>query len=175
MISLCLAGAVSVKRKSQKKLKLIEGFRIILTGLVCMEYLEGRSWISWTILISTPFCIWAYPLDSRERIIGVAFHLLCPLALLSASYEPLFFLTLVGHLLCWPLSKEQKELEDHDKHMSMQDLARAASLVSFSAYFIIIIYIIQILFICIIAYSNKEYYSILSRSNNILCLNILCV
>lgn len=131
-ISLCLAGVACFKRKSQKILKLIEVLRLILTGLVCTEFLEGRSWISWTILISTPFCIWAYSLDSRQRIIGAAFHLLCPLALLSASYEPLFFLTLAGHLLCWPLSKEQRELEDGEKHMSMQDLARAASLVSFS-------------------------------------------
>ncbi|XP_033216192.1 GPI ethanolamine phosphate transferase 1 isoform X2 [Belonocnema kinseyi] len=131
-ISLCLAGVACCKRKSPKILKLLEVLRLILTGLVCMEYLEGRSWISWTILISTPICIWAYSLDSRQRIIGAALHLLCPLALLSASYEPVFFLTLAGHLLCWPLAKEQRELEGDDKHMSMQDLARAASLMLYT-------------------------------------------
>ena len=119
------------KRKSSKRLKIIEGLRFIFTGLVCIEYIDGRSWIAWTILFSTPICIWMYPLDPRKRIIGVAFQLLCPLALLSASYEPLFFLTLAGHLLCWPLYKEHRELEGNLRNMSIQDLIKAASFVSF--------------------------------------------
>lgn len=105
--------------------------RLILTGLVYVEILDGRSWISWLILFSTPICIWMYALEFDEIIMGVALHLSCPLVLLSTSYEPLFFLVLAYHFHYWPLESEQKDLKDNTTHIDIQDLVKAASLVSF--------------------------------------------
>lgn len=131
LITLCLIGFISFKRKSTRKIKILEVSRLLLTGLVYMEFLDGRSWMSWLILCSTPICIWKYPAEFNEMIMGVTIHLCCPLVLLSSSYEPLFFLILAFHFRSWPVENEQKDLKDNTTHISMQDLMKAASLVSF--------------------------------------------
>lgn len=132
LISLFFIGFISFKRESSGKIKCLEITRLILTGLVYVEILDGRSWISWLILFSTPICIWMYALEFDEIIMGVALHLSCPLVLLSTSYEPLFFLVLAYHFHYWPLESEQKDLKDNTTHIDIQDLVKAASLMLYT-------------------------------------------
>ncbi|XP_051170551.1 GPI ethanolamine phosphate transferase 1 isoform X2 [Leptopilina boulardi] len=132
LMTLCLLGLISFKRKTSGKIKCLEIMRLLLTGLVYIEFLDGRSWISWLILFSTPICIWIYPPEFNEMIMGVTVHLSCPLVLLSTSYEPLFFLVLAFHFRCWPVEWEQTDLKDNTTHIAMQDLVNAVSLMLYT-------------------------------------------
>ncbi|XP_076392115.1 GPI ethanolamine phosphate transferase 1 isoform X2 [Megachile rotundata] len=101
LLSICIAAAIIVVKIKSKHKKTIELLRLTITGLIYLEFIDGRNWISWAILLTTPLCICTYPTQLIERIQGVMLGLICPLILLSASYEPLFFIIFTLHLSCW--------------------------------------------------------------------------
>ncbi|KAK2576053.1 hypothetical protein KPH14_007394 [Odynerus spinipes] len=115
---------VTLKHQLKYK-KAIEIIRLIITGLIYLKLIDGRHWVSWIILATVPLCTWTYTANAMDRIEGIIIGLFCPLSLLSASYEPLFFLTLAVHLLHWP-----PFIEDFDKTtkniLSATDFAKAA-------------------------------------------------
>ncbi|XP_048507582.1 GPI ethanolamine phosphate transferase 1-like isoform X2 [Athalia rosae] len=84
-------------------LKIVELVRFGTAALVCLNFVDGRTFISWLILVSTPLCVFAHPVGPKQRIFGVGLAFLPTLALLSVSYEPLFLVALTAHLLSWPL------------------------------------------------------------------------
>ncbi|XP_032672659.1 GPI ethanolamine phosphate transferase 1 [Odontomachus brunneus] len=101
IISICLTISTVVLLETSRALKIMEILRLVITGFVYMKFIDGRYWVSWIILLTTPLCIWQYPTDVKTRMLGITLGLFCPFALLSASYEPLFLLTLTGNLYCW--------------------------------------------------------------------------
>lgn len=113
--------------------KVIEILRLVLTGLTLLEFIDGRNWISWAILLTTPLHICTYPTQLKERMQGVVLGLFCPLVLLSASYEPFFFIILAVHLSCWPRSNAFpiQRYRDTKRLLTMEELLTAAIFVSF--------------------------------------------
>lgn len=106
----------------------------ILAGAICLGLVDGRQFFSWAILIGTPILIWISPIDPNKRIRSIIFSLHCLLCLLSASYEPFFFIILSAHLLSWhvpPTSEMPKNKTRQDEAMSLKDMVDAAFLVSF--------------------------------------------
>ncbi|XP_046832872.1 GPI ethanolamine phosphate transferase 1 isoform X2 [Vespa crabro] len=125
LIGICIMICKVALRHQLKYKKAIEIVRLIITGLVYLKLIDGRYWISWIILASAPLFIWTYTVNPKDRIEGITIGLFCPLSLLSASYEPFFFLTLAIHLLHWPLS-----IKDFDKTtdniLSTKDFTKAS-------------------------------------------------
>ncbi|XP_043271659.1 GPI ethanolamine phosphate transferase 1 [Venturia canescens] len=119
---------LAISKTLSKFLIVMELARLAITIMVVSGFIDGRSYVSWIILITTPFCICLYRKNLYNRIIGVVYGLLCPYALLSASYEPVFYLVLATHLLSWPPSgpteKSTKFFEN--KSMTSRDVTRAA-------------------------------------------------
>ncbi|XP_012273342.1 GPI ethanolamine phosphate transferase 1 isoform X2 [Orussus abietinus] len=107
-------------------LKAVEIVRIGVTTLVLTGYIDGRSWVSWIILFTTPLGIWLYPSKIDNRIMGIVYELLCPLILLSASYEPLFYLVLAAHLLSWPFPTLTTEWMCKKHLLRIRDLTKAS-------------------------------------------------
>ncbi|KAL0130778.1 hypothetical protein PUN28_002415 [Cardiocondyla obscurior] len=102
IIGVCIAIAIAnVNDEMSRSQKIMETLRLIVTSLVYLEFIDGRYWISWIILLTTPLCIWFYPKETKKRMLGIMFGFICPLTLLSTSYEPLFFMTLTINLICW--------------------------------------------------------------------------
>lgn len=115
---------VLINEKSQTR-KIMEILRLIVTSLVYAEIIDGRYWISWIILLTTPLCILCYPTEPKGRVLGIMLGFFCPLALLSASYEPLFFLTLAINLLGW-MQTAPTTLKSLDDTLTTNDLINAA-------------------------------------------------
>ncbi|XP_014480211.1 PREDICTED: GPI ethanolamine phosphate transferase 1 isoform X2 [Dinoponera quadriceps] len=101
MISICLTISIVVLHETSRSRRIMEILRLVVTGFVYTKFIDGRHLVSWVILLTTPLCIWQYPTEVKARMLGITLGLFCPLALLSASYEPLFLLTLTGNLYCW--------------------------------------------------------------------------
>jgi len=110
--------------------KIIEILRLVITSLVYLEFIDGRYWISWIILLTTPLCIWYHPIETQKRTLGIMLGFFCPLTLLSASYEPLFFITLTINLRCW-LQVTSTTLKSSGEQKITGDLIKAAFFVSF--------------------------------------------
>ncbi|XP_011312824.1 GPI ethanolamine phosphate transferase 1 [Fopius arisanus] len=92
--------------------------RICLTALIIAEIIDGRSGLSWFILITSPLSIFLYPVRPKAlRLTGVIYGLLCPLALLSAAYEPQVFCLLGVHLI-----SILKTIEDQEEPLSIRKL-----------------------------------------------------
>lgn len=119
------------KQNIYRYVKAIEIVRLVLTSLLCLNVIDGRSFFSWVLLFSTPFVIWLHPKDWNQRIFGITIALMSPLALLSASYEPLFFLIFATHLQYWPIYEYTFKAEEKLKILKLRDLSTAAFLVSF--------------------------------------------
>ncbi|XP_070158756.1 GPI ethanolamine phosphate transferase 1 isoform X1 [Polyergus mexicanus] len=101
IIGILVAMSIMIINETSQSRRIMEILRLIVTSLVYTEFLDGRYWISWIILLTTPLCIWYYPTETKRRMLGVMLGFFCPLTLLSASYEPLFFIILTINLLCW--------------------------------------------------------------------------
>jgi len=130
MIGICITMLIVIINEKSQIRKIMEILRLIITSLVYIEFIDGRYWISWIILLSTPLCICYYPTEIKSRMLGIMLGFFCPLTLLSASYEPLFFLTLTINLFCWlqavpTISKTSRNV------MITKDLIKAAIFVSF--------------------------------------------
>ncbi|XP_046492367.1 GPI ethanolamine phosphate transferase 1 isoform X1 [Neodiprion pinetum] len=111
LLALVIGGMTVITaddRHMNISLKAVEGVRLTTTALISSGLVDGRSLLSWLILISTPLCICAYPVEVKGRIFGVSLAFLPTLALLSVSYEPLFLIALTGHLLCWPMTTDKR-------------------------------------------------------------------
>ena len=123
---------VALKMQSKYK-KAIEIFRLITTGLIYVEFIDGRSWISWTILLTTPLYIFTYSTQLRKRLQGIMLGLFCPLVLLSASYEPFFFIILALHLSCWSESNASsiQDYQSNKNPLTIEELLKAVIFVSF--------------------------------------------
>ncbi|XP_076164323.1 GPI ethanolamine phosphate transferase 1 isoform X2 [Ptiloglossa arizonensis] len=102
--SICIVTIIVALQIQSKYRKAVDIFRLIITGLTCLEFIDGRSWVSWAILLTTPLQICTYSIELKERMQGVMLGFFCPLTLLSTSYEPFFFIFLALHLSCWPQS-----------------------------------------------------------------------
>ena len=128
--SLVLAGITLTTLKNLVNfLKAMEIARLLITVMVLIGWIDGRNSISWIILLTTPLCIWLYPENPKIRIVGVVYGFLCPFALLSASYEPLFYLILAAHLLAWPTPTGSSKQQDTS--LTSNDILKAAFFVSF--------------------------------------------
>ncbi|KAL6423240.1 hypothetical protein ACFW04_010121 [Cataglyphis niger] len=101
IIGILVAISIMIINETSQSRRIMEILRLIVTSLVYTEFLDGRYWISWIILLTTPLCIWCYPIETKRRMLGIMLGFFCPLTLLSASYEPLFFIILTINLLCW--------------------------------------------------------------------------
>lgn len=110
--------------------RIIEILRLIITCLVYIELIDGRYWISWFILLTTPLCIWYYPIQTEKRTLGIMLGLFCPLTLLSASYEPLFFITLAINLISW-LEATSTTSKSLGEQKITENLIKATFFVSF--------------------------------------------
>lgn len=137
LLALVVGGATMIvnnNRGINNYLKIVEGIRLTMAALICLGVLDGRTFLSWLVLASTPLCVCAYPGGPKERIFGVALAFLPTVALLSVSYEPLFLITLTGHLLSWPLPQGKKlkvEAREKKTTLSIEDFAKAGFFVSF--------------------------------------------
>jgi len=102
IIGICMAIAIVIaaNEMSQSR-RIIEILRLVITSLVYLEFIDGRYWISWIILLTTPLCIWYHPIETQKRTLGIMLGFFCPLTLLSSSFEPLFFMALTMNLICW--------------------------------------------------------------------------
>ncbi|XP_044011908.1 GPI ethanolamine phosphate transferase 1 isoform X2 [Aphidius gifuensis] len=126
------------KQKSiEMKIKLVEFLRILLTSLIVAGIIDGRTGVSWIILLSSPVTILLYPVDNAVgKLTGVMYGFLCPISLLSASYEPQFFSLLALHLIklqeSITFNREKvyntfnKFGEQDKKYLSPEDLVTAA-------------------------------------------------
>ncbi|EFN65621.1 GPI ethanolamine phosphate transferase 1 [Camponotus floridanus] len=101
IIGIFVAMSMIIINETSQNRKTMEILRIIITSLVYTKFLDGRYYISWIILLTTPLCIWSYPTENKRRMLGIMFGFFCPLTLLSASYEPLFFIILTINLFYW--------------------------------------------------------------------------
>lgn len=127
---MCIAIAIVVINEMSRSQKIIEILRLIIASLVYIEIIDGRYWISWIILLTTPLSIWYYPIEAKKRTLGIMFGFFCPFTLLSASYEPLFFITLTINLICWLEVSSTTSRNSGERYMT-EDLMEAAFFVSF--------------------------------------------
>lgn len=127
---MCVAIAVVIINETPQYQKIIEILRLVITSLVYIELIDGRNWISWIILLTTPLCAWFYPLETKKRTLGIMLGFFCPLTLLSASYEPLFFVTLTINLICW-LEVTSTTSKNLGEQKITSNLMKAAFFVSF--------------------------------------------
>lgn len=128
---MCIAIAIVIINEMSRCQQIIEILRLIITSLVYMEFIDGRHWISWIILLTTPLNIWFYPIETKKRTLGIMFGLFCPLTLLSASYEPIFFVTLTINLICWLEQLISTTSRSSGEQKITSNLIKAAFFVSF--------------------------------------------
>lgn len=127
ILSMCIVTIIIILKIQSKYKKAIEIFRLTITGLIYLEFIDGRNWISWTILLTTPFYICIYPMQSKERMQGIMLGFFCPFVLLSASYEPCFFIILALHLSCWLQSNSSIQYHQSTKNaLTIEELLKAA-------------------------------------------------
>lgn len=131
LLSILVAIALITWKLPWGYIKMIEVCRLVTAGFVYVGVIDGRRWMSWLILISTPLCICNYPAKTKERILAIASGFFCPLTLLSAYYEPLFFLTLTAHLLSWPNTRTSIPGLQSRSTLTTEELLNAAFFVSF--------------------------------------------
>ncbi|XP_026674612.1 GPI ethanolamine phosphate transferase 1 isoform X2 [Ceratina calcarata] len=124
--SICVAIVTVVLKWQSKCRKIIEIFRLAVTGLIYLEFIDGRSWASWAILLTTPLDIFTYSTRLKIRMQGIILGLFCPLVLLSASYEPFFFLIFACHLYCWPQTITVQTDQSIKKSLTIEELLKAA-------------------------------------------------
>ncbi|KAK9294452.1 hypothetical protein QLX08_010915 [Tetragonisca angustula] len=127
ILSICVVSVMVALKMQSKYKKAIEIFRLITTGLIYVEFIDGRSWISWTILLTTPLYIFTYSTQLRKRLQGIMLGLFCPLVLLSASYEPFFFIILALHLSCWSESNASsiQDYQSNKNPLTIEELLKA--------------------------------------------------
>ncbi|XP_029154828.1 GPI ethanolamine phosphate transferase 1-like isoform X2 [Nylanderia fulva] len=125
IIGICVAMSIVIINETSQSRKIMEILRLIITSLVYTQFLDGRYWISWTILLTTPLCICYYPMEPKRRMLGVMLGFFCPLTLLSTSYEPLFLIILTINLHCW-LQTTSKNSRNIQKTHITRDLIKAA-------------------------------------------------
>lgn len=129
---MCIVTIIIILKIQSKYRKAIEIFRLTITGLIYLEFIDGRNWISWTILLTTPLYICIYPIQSKERMQGIMLGFFCPFILLSTSYEPCFFIILALHLSCWLQSNSFIQYHQNTKNaLTMEELLKAAIFVSY--------------------------------------------
>lgn len=118
--------------KLSKKLFILEIIRLIVTILIVTEFIDGRNGASWILLFTSPLCIFIYPVkDTKQRLFGVTLGLLCPLVLLSASYEPQVYLLLAVHLISLlDAVNDKKGSTTNARSLTLEDLVTAAYFVS---------------------------------------------
>ncbi|KOC64725.1 GPI ethanolamine phosphate transferase 1 [Habropoda laboriosa] len=128
LLSVCAVTAIVILKMQSKYRKIVEIFRLIITGLTYLEFIDGRNWISWVILLTTPLFIFTYPTQLKKRMQGIILGLFCPLVLLSASYEPFFFIILALHLSCWPQWNMlfTQRYQNTKNLLTMEELLKAA-------------------------------------------------
>ncbi|XP_061930993.1 GPI ethanolamine phosphate transferase 1 isoform X4 [Apis cerana] len=127
ILSMCIVTIIIILKIQSKYRKAIEIFRLTITGLIYLEFIDGRNWISWTILLTTPLYICIYPIQSKERMQGIMLGFFCPFILLSTSYEPCFFIILALHLSCWLQSNSFIQYHQNTKNaLTMEELLKAA-------------------------------------------------
>ncbi|XP_058790888.1 GPI ethanolamine phosphate transferase 1-like isoform X2 [Phymastichus coffea] len=124
--------AIINKKSIYRYIKAIEISRLVLTSLLCLNIIDGRSFFSWFLMFSTPFVIWLHPKDWEQRIFGVTIALMSPLALLSASYEPLFFLIFASHLQYWPIYEYSFKSKGGPQILRLRDVSTAAFLMLYT-------------------------------------------
>lgn len=129
IIGIFVAMSIIIINETSQNRKTMEILRLIVTSLVYTEFLDGRYYISWIILLTTPLCIWSYPTENKRRMLGIMFGFFCPLILLSASYEPLFFIILTINLLYWLQVISNRS--GNTQQTITKDLIQAAFFVSF--------------------------------------------
>ncbi|XP_020293464.1 GPI ethanolamine phosphate transferase 1 isoform X2 [Pseudomyrmex gracilis] len=126
ILGICMAMTIMFINESSWGRRVIEIVRLVVTSLVYTEFIDGRYWISWIILLTTPLCIWLYPMSIQKRTLGIMLGFFCPLTLLSASYEPLFFLILTLNLLSWLEVAPSTSKSPEDMRKITRDLFKAA-------------------------------------------------
>ncbi|XP_011137878.1 GPI ethanolamine phosphate transferase 1 isoform X1 [Harpegnathos saltator] len=126
IISICLTISIVVLRETSRSRRIMEILRLVITGFVYTKFIDGRYLVSWIILLTTPLCIWQYPTEVKTRMLGITLGLFCPFALLSASYEPLFLLTLTGNLYCWLTAAPATPKYSKRSTLSTEDMIEAA-------------------------------------------------
>ncbi|CAL7949608.1 unnamed protein product [Xylocopa violacea] len=134
LLSVCIVTiAVALKMQSKYR-KAVEIFRLVVTGLIYLEFIDGRNWVSWIILLITPLYILIYSAQLRKRMQGIVLSLFCPLVLLSASYEPFFFIILALHLSCWQQFNAFSVQSDQNtiNPLTMEELLKAAILMLYT-------------------------------------------
>ncbi|XP_076656589.1 GPI ethanolamine phosphate transferase 1-like isoform X2 [Halictus rubicundus] len=126
--SICLMNVLVIFKIKSHSRKVAEIFRLIITGLIYLEFIDGRSWISWLLLFITPLHICATSTEFKTRIHEVVVGFFCPLVLLSASYEPLFFILLGVHLSNWPRNNKYSSqyYRRTDSSITVEELLKAA-------------------------------------------------
>lgn len=132
-------GFLLTKKSIDGKLKCLEFGRMFITSLIIGGIVDGRSGVSWLILLSSPLTIFLYRVDDPAgKLTGVLLGFLCPLSLLSASYEPQFYTLLALHLIkllesmsSHPDDLQEKSNNEDKKNLSPEDLVTAAYFVSF--------------------------------------------
>nr|XP_034192608.1 GPI ethanolamine phosphate transferase 1 isoform X1 [Osmia lignaria]XP_034192609.1 GPI ethanolamine phosphate transferase 1 isoform X1 [Osmia lignaria]XP_034192610.1 GPI ethanolamine phosphate transferase 1 isoform X1 [Osmia lignaria] len=124
LLSICVETIIVIVKVYSKSKKTAEILRLAIIGLIYLEFIDGRNWISWAILLTTPLYICTYPTQLKERMQGIMLSLFCPLVLLSASYEPFFFIILALHLSCW-ISDVKKDEKSEDL-LTIEELLKAA-------------------------------------------------
>lgn len=133
MISLALA--IFILWKQSRHLVIMELTKIFITCFIVTENIDGRNGLSWIILITSPICIFLYSTENIEtRLKAVTVGLLCPLALLSASYEPQVYLLLGVHLISLVnamKNNEHETLKHNEELLTPENLMTAAYFVSF--------------------------------------------
>ncbi|EZA60656.1 hypothetical protein DMN91_007484 [Ooceraea biroi] len=132
MSGICVTMLIVIINEKSRTRKIIEILRLIVTSLVYTELIDGRFWISWIILLTTPLCIWYHPTEVKSRMLGIMLGLFCPLTLLSASYEPLFFLTLTINLLWWLQAVPTILETTSEDALTTKDLTKAALLMLYT-------------------------------------------
>ncbi|XP_015440246.1 PREDICTED: GPI ethanolamine phosphate transferase 1 [Dufourea novaeangliae] len=128
LLSICIMIAIVAVKIPSKYKKAIEISRLIITGLTYFEVIDGRRWISWALLFTTPLHICTYSTKLEKRMDGVILGLFCPLALLSASYEPFFFVFLAIHLSYWPRTNTyfSQSHQSTKKSLTREELLKAS-------------------------------------------------
>ncbi|XP_031825596.1 GPI ethanolamine phosphate transferase 1 isoform X2 [Nomia melanderi] len=128
ILSICIMTVMVILKIQSRTKRVIEIFRLIITGLTYLEFIDGRSWISWAILLTTPLHICTYSTELKARMHGIISSLFCPLALLSASYEPMFFIFLAVHLSYWPQNNvfSSQTYEKSKTSIKMEESLKAA-------------------------------------------------
>ncbi|XP_014221295.1 GPI ethanolamine phosphate transferase 1-like [Trichogramma pretiosum] len=133
LVAIFIGMVVVMKQKRLNKcIKVIEIIRLCLTSVLTLNIIDGKSCLSWFLLFTTPLVICLHPREWDRRIIGITMALLSPLALLSASHEPMFFLILSAHLQQWPIHVNAERCSSNSKRMNLSNFSVASILMMYT-------------------------------------------